>query len=363
MNDPVWQWQILIGIVAVSLTLWAMVIVRWARGRPALLYQPRRAVPWGLVHLLLALAVWILFQAATYPILQHYFGISLDGGFEQLPPPHQIVVLTAGAASTLLALGTWLALIAWRTGATLRDLGWDSAQLMRDGTIGVIAFVMLAVPVFTIQWILTQWLSIESKHPLVDVVLEQRRLDYLLCSGFAALVAAPLFEEFLFRVLLQGWLENVAGSLRASPSRAQALARWSDLWVFGLRQPSSPAVSQAETDEDRQVDRPADEHPASASFSARGESSTAENAGPDRDSVDFPLQVRPAIWPTVVGAGLFALAHFGHGADPIPLFVLALGIGYLYQRTHRVVPCIVVHFLINAVTMLQLWWMVSQQAA
>jgi membrane protease YdiL (CAAX protease family) len=28
--------------------------------------------------------------------------------------------------------------------------------------------------------------------------------------------------------------------------------------------------------------------------------------------------------------------------------MLAVGLGYLYQRTHRVVSCVVVHFLLNS---------------
>jgi membrane protease YdiL (CAAX protease family) len=39
--------------------------------------------------------------------------------------------------------------------------------------------------------------------------------------------------------------------------------------------------------------------------------------------------------------------HASHGPDPVPLFVLALGLGYLYQRTHRLLPCVVVHLLLN----------------
>ncbi len=35
-------------------------------------------------------------------------------------------------------------------------------------------------------------------------------------------------------------------------------------------------------------------------------------------------------------------------ADPIPLFVLALALGALYYRTHRILPCIVVHVAFNA---------------
>jgi membrane protease YdiL (CAAX protease family) len=51
--------------------------------------------------------------------------------------------------------------------------------------------------------------------------------------------------------------------------------------------------------------------------------------------------------------------HAAHGPDPIPLFVLALGLGYLYRQTHRILPCIVVHFLLNLLTMaalaMELW--------
>ena len=56
---------------------------------------------------------------------------------------------------------------------------------------------------------------------------------------------------------------------------------------------------------------------------------------------------------------VFALAHWSHGLDPIPLFLLAIGLGYLYQRTHRIVPCIVLHFLLNLCSLVALALAVS----
>jgi membrane protease YdiL (CAAX protease family) len=53
----------------------------------------------------------------------------------------------------------------------------------------------------------------------------------------------------------------------------------------------------------------------------------------------------------LLSAALFAGLHWSHGPDPIPLFVLAVGLGYLYQQTHRFLPCVVVHFLLNGCTM------------
>jgi membrane protease YdiL (CAAX protease family) len=44
--------------------------------------------------------------------------------------------------------------------------------------------------------------------------------------------------------------------------------------------------------------------------------------------------------------------HLGQGAAPIPLFFFSLGVGYLYRQTGRLWPCIIVHFLLNAFSMI-----------
>jgi hypothetical protein len=68
----------------------------------------------------------------------------------------------------------------------------------------------------------------------------------------------------------------------------------------------------------------------------------------------------PYGWLPILGSSLlFSLAHFGYGTDPVPIFVLALILGYVYRRTHRIVPCIVMHALFNLVTMLTLWWILK----
>ena len=40
---------------------------------------------------------------------------------------------------------------------------------------------------------------------------------------------------------------------------------------------------------------------------------------------------------------------------PVPLFLLALILGYVYQRTHRIVPSIVTHALFNGMSLFVLW--------
>ena len=63
--------------------------------------------------------------------------------------------------------------------------------------------------------------------------------------------------------------------------------------------------------------------------------------------------------PILISSLLFALAHFGYGPEPVPLFALALILGYVYQRTHRIIPGIVAHALFNLVTVATLWRMVT----
>ena len=60
-------------------------------------------------------------------------------------------------------------------------------------------------------------------------------------------------------------------------------------------------------------------------------------------------------FPIFVSALLFGLAHFGYGPEPVPIFMLGLALGFVYQRTHKIVPSIVAHSLFNLFTMVVLW--------
>ena len=46
------------------------------------------------------------------------------------------------------------------------------------------------------------------------------------------------------------------------------------------------------------------------------------------------------------------------GPEPVSIFLLALILGYVYQRTHRIVPTMVAHSLFNLITMIALWRLV-----
>jgi membrane protease YdiL (CAAX protease family) len=68
-----------------------------------------------------------------------------------------------------------------------------------------------------------------------------------------------------------------------------------------------------------------------------------------------PRVPRRTVSAVLASSALFAAAHSAVWPTPIPLFVLACGLGYLTARTRSVVPGIVVHGLFNAVSVVMLY--------
>jgi membrane protease YdiL (CAAX protease family) len=83
------------------------------------------------------------------------------------------------------------------------------------------------------------------------------------------------------------------------------------------------------------------------------ESASAEAESPQPETAQ-PATNAPGNIAILFSSLVFSLMHLGHGTDPIPLFFLALALGYLYQQTHRLLPCVTVHFCLNACSYLVL---------
>lgn len=287
-----------LGFLFAAAGCWTIAVRRLCAGRPLLTYETRRPVPWGLLDIMLAILSLMIFQSAA----AMFFSPSSP---EAVPALSERVAKTCAlAVAELLAVVLSVFLVRLRTQTRVADLGWDPRSLGRDLRLGVIAYVMLAPPVYGLQRLLTYWFP--SKHPLIEMIREQPEPLILLATGFTAVIVAPLAEEYFFRVLVQGWCERLAG-LRTHWRR---LITGDEIWDEPL------ADAPDDLDEDA--------------------------------SSSVALQSRAApLWPIAISAGLFAGMHAQHGPDPIPLFLLAAGLGFVYQRTHRILPCIVVHFLLN----------------
>jgi len=162
----------------------------------------------------------------------------------------------------------------------------------------------------------------------------------------AAVLAAPFVEEFLFRGVFQHWLERLSVSsltnnqlIMGGPSDPLA-----NDFNAGVAQGDDQMIITAdlvEADEVRDA-VPIATNPYQSPYTKVQSPIVPDHAtGP-----------RFGYWPILISSASFALVHFGQGLAPIPLFFLAVGLGYLFRQTGSLIACITVHFLLNFYSML-----------
>src|SRR5690606_3252982 len=94
--------------------------------------------------------------------------------------------------------------------ADSHDLGLPAnrEQLKEDIWLGTVACLAALLPIYMIQIALTLLLQPESGHPMVEELQRSHTPAMMVVGVLMVVVAAPVFEEFSFRLLLQGWLEK-----------------------------------------------------------------------------------------------------------------------------------------------------------
>src|SRR5690606_9620741 len=150
-----------------------------------------------------------------------------------------------------------------------------------------------------------------TAHPLQEMLLEQRSPWGVALALVSAVGLAPVAEEHLCRVRLLGWREGRCGAGRpgAGPGPAAVVRPGGGAWAWAFVLPDAvPSAGPWE----------ASKAPIGAGGPAEGDRVA------DRIALVFP-------------AAFFAAVHAGQWPAPLPLFVLALGLGWLYRRTRGVV--------------------------
>ena len=120
----------------------------------------------------------------------------------------QAASILAQALVSLAVVAISISAIRVRYRAASTDLGWSAAKIGSDIRLGVVAFLALAPPVYALQICLVQWF--ESKHPLIELIRQNPQPRLIAVCIVSAVLVAPVIEEYLFRGLLQGWLERLA---------------------------------------------------------------------------------------------------------------------------------------------------------
>ncbi len=293
-----------------TLGVWGIALPLVLRGRrllPKLQLQP---VPWTSLEVFLGFLLW-LGMSLVIPILCQSLG--LVSGDESTRLIDAFLILSVVNFLTVFGI---IAVTRERTGATLTHWGVDSRSLPAQIGIGIVGALLALLPTYIVQAIAIQ-IWVPNVHPLQNLISEAATIQVALLAVVSAVILAPVAEEFLFRGLLQGWLESKIG------------------------------VTNPQSVEDDPADR----------------ATTEENTWDPFDSalikVDQGLPKRRKITgtkilvrsiPIVIPALLFAGIHAAQWPAPIPLFVFALGLGILYRKTGSVVPPIVAHAVFNGIS-------------
>ncbi len=191
---------ITLALLAGSLLAWGAIGERLVRRRRLVEFEPRFVVPWAAWDVM-ALALSYLFcEVLAVSIARH-----LTGGSPAAISP---TALAAQTTARLVWLVGAVAYLQFKSGAYADDLGITLRRGGYDLRLGGVMFLAVILPVFAVQWLLVFVLEMPSDHPLLKLTREGNNLGVMVLATVAAVVVAPLFEEFVFRVVLQGWLET-----------------------------------------------------------------------------------------------------------------------------------------------------------
>ncbi|MCA9149322.1 MAG: CPBP family intramembrane metalloprotease [Planctomycetales bacterium] len=361
-------------IVLASLGLWLKAAYQIWHREPLLAAVSRRPVPWTILELLLIGLLGFITLQVAYIVAQHSFGLPTNLSDLEAMSPRQQITMTAtfGIASLL----TWvLAMLICRgvAKASWSDLGLATPNLTHDLKIGLAGFAMLSVPMLSLHMLLHLMFQGSEQHPFIELLMKDPQIGFLLPIAFVAIFVAPLMEETFFRLILQGWLERVIAAwerqtlrpdLAQVPPARQLLEAHPDITLSPEPSESPPdtLIEQGSfstgveriprTDDLNPYRSPLEASPVAIAAESCDASDLDETCGVG--GLGLPTTRRGRWVPIGISATLFALAHVGQGPAPIPLFLLAVGLGYIYQRTHRILPCILIHFLVNLTAMVQL---------
>lgn len=337
----------LIGAFAFALAVTAMIAAwRMARYGELIPYEPGPRAKSGLLEFALVFSCFLV-GGTTGALAGGYF---TPGSSEESEPPIRVDVpeelpgqatTEEGSEGTPVrdrldpaaligsAMGGLVAVLAiyliWRIvlkrGPRTLAPSSRASTLGADVGLGFSAFLMSAAPVYGLQAALLQFFP--EKHDLLTRLEEGLNPWLLVAAAFSAAVAAPVIEEIVFRGFLQSAFERLECGAGGRLTRL----------LFGR---------PIDADDDAGAEAPPT-YESPAEFRRRG---GTLGEGFRRTLAGI------GSFPVVASAAIFALLHLGQGPAPIPLFLFALVLGYLYRQTGRLAAPIAAHFALNATTLL-----------
>jgi membrane protease YdiL (CAAX protease family) len=328
---------------SVATTRWALVAVlstaafvgllitgiRLQRRRPILPPIRERRVPWRMLEIISVFILWQITPSLVYGVLlnagmfRSIYGIDYKPSIDDpMMSRCMLWALAIGAAPLAVAL---LLIAARGRRRNLVCVGVTGRRAWSGVSAGMLAWVALTPVVFGIHWAINaiygQLWGKPVEHTLERILGNGAMPAEWILVTIQAVIVAPLFEEFFFRGLLQPWLARYWWGGLLGVIMALGIAFVATPIGWG---PAALGVALLVVYVARLAPAP--------------DQAVADNRDP------FPRQ---AIYGS---SALFAMTHVGAWPTPIPLFFLAIGLGWLAYRTRGLAAPVVCHAFFNAVS-------------
>ena len=244
------------------------------------------------------------------------------------------------------------------SGARLADLGLSLTKWRPQVIVGVVSVLFLMPLLYFANFLAIRALGPfdeQTQHPLEQLLRKEFTPGAAILSFFTAVVLAPLFEEMLFRGILQSWLVNLLNRFWKRVNEAFLNPSLPTVSSPSRVEVHPPGVAIATMDgfiADLESDM-FEIEPSHASPSGKGSASDLH-----QELVAYEC---PA--PLCSGAGIvitsliFAGLHAAQWPAPIPIFFLAVGLGFIYQRTGSLLATICMHAVFNGFSTLMLFFL------
>ncbi len=180
-----------------SVLVWAQSIRLWSTEQlQPLALRETKPVPWDQWTVLAAFGIWGLTDKFTYFAL----GVDADS-----PIFEKVQALCLAGFLKILLLIELMEVSGGRQRSPQRP---KLADRWIDIKVGVWGLLASLIPVWGVSWAILPFREPDDGHPYLQAIQDGAGPQTLAWIALAVVVVAPLFEELIFRVILQGWLHK-----------------------------------------------------------------------------------------------------------------------------------------------------------
>ncbi len=323
---------LILGVIALAFLGWVAIgVAKFNRWPLPLLKEQYDSPPWGGIDLLIVGMLWFSLQLIGGTMMRRSGLISP----ETTSANASLTVMSLGQLLSILSIAVasfWL--LTWFRSRS-QYCGWSTRRLLYDILLGLSVFVLTAPMLWILMKVSTDVTKINYNHPLMQAI--QREPTNILAAIWVAVIAAPIFEEFGFRVLLQGYLQSLADKSSLPKLKIALLGRGR---LESLQPPTVIESSVATLPVNFNNEPISNPYMPPRSATMRSEIPMQKSSIQDSEST-------AKAWPVLVSGLLFGLAHFEYGVSWIPLVFFGFVLGWLYQKTNRIWPSLVAHMFCN----------------